>query len=280
MIAIAACQNTRCPSSLKTINMKQLFSLFITGLLGSACMAQVTEGKVIYERTSEVTSFSRMGGSSEVETKVNKDVSTYQLLFNNKHALLEVLPDMNQMANDDNNRVIRIGASQGRVFTDLENSRTLTESELAGSSYLVEGEPRTLNWKLTAESKTILGYKTQKAVGKDYVVSRVPTMENGVMKMVERGDSVEVVAWYTTAIPVQAGPDFPSQLPGLILELKLENGKEVYTATEVSKKYNAAALKAPTKGKRITESDFEKEMAKVRESMNDMLKERGRNRRS
>ena len=260
--------------------MKQLFSLFITGLLGSACMAQVTEGKVIYERTSEVTSFSRMGGSSEVETKVNKDVSTYQLLFNNKHALLEVLPDMNQMANDDNNRVIRIGASQGRVFTDLENSRTLTESELAGSSYLVEGEPRTLNWKLTAESKTILGYKTQKAVGKDYVVSRVPTMENGVMKMVERGDSVEVVAWYTTAIPVQAGPDFPSQLPGLILELKLENGKEVYTATEVSKKYNAAALKAPTKGKRITESDFEKEMAKVRESMNDMLKERGRNRRS
>ena len=122
--------------------------------------------------------------------------------------------------------------------------------------------------------------KAEQAVGKDYVVSRVPSMENGVMKFTEKGDSVEVIAWYTKEIPVAAGPGFSNQLPGLILELVMENGRQSFKAVEISKKYKASDLKAPAKGQKISGGRIEKAVAKMNESMNEMLKQRARNRKS
>jgi len=93
-------------------------------------------------------------------------------------------------------------------------------------------------------------------------------MENGQMKREETMDTSLIVAWFTTDIPVPAGPpEFGGQLPGLILELNVNNGRQVYKALELSTKVKLAELKEPKGGKRITSSEFVKEREKLMEEM-------------
>ncbi|HEX2532496.1 MAG TPA: GLPGLI family protein, partial [Chitinophagaceae bacterium] len=80
-------------------------------------------------------------------------------------------------------------------------------------------------------------------------------------------DTAVVVAWFTTDIPVPAGPDVQGQLPGLILELDLNNGRDVYRAVEVTQKVNTSAIKEPKGGKRLTQAEFEQERDKAMEEM-------------
>lgn len=92
-------------------------------------------------------------------------------------------------------------------------------------------------------------------------------MDNGKMERKEVTDTSPVVAWFTTDIPVSAGPDVQGQLPGLILELDMANGRTFYKALEISPKADLASIKAPTKGKKVTTEEFRAETAKMIEEM-------------
>ncbi len=94
------------------------------------------------------------------------------------------------------------------------------------------------------------------------------TMENGEMKRQEVMDTSNIVAWFTPDISVPAGPqEFQGQLPGLILELDINNGRTVFKAVEFSAKVNASNIKEPKGGKRITADEFTKEREKLMEEM-------------
>jgi GLPGLI family protein len=82
------------------------------------------------------------------------------------------------------------------------------------------------------------------------------SMDNGKMERKEIDDTTTLVAWFTTDIPVPAGPEVHGQLPGLILELEANNGRTVYTAIEISAKPDLSAIKEPTKGKKVTPAEF------------------------
>jgi GLPGLI family protein len=87
------------------------------------------------------------------------------------------------------------------------------------------------------------------------------------MKREPYQDTSNVVAWFTTDIPVPAGPDFQGQLPGLILELTLNNGQQVYKAIEVSPKVSMSKIKPPKDGKKLTAAEFTKERDALMEEM-------------
>ncbi|MDE3251564.1 MAG: GLPGLI family protein, partial [Bacteroidota bacterium] len=84
------------------------------------------------------------------------------------------------------------------------------------------------------------------------------------------GREVEVVAWYADDLLSPTGPENYGQLPGVILQLNVDNGTTVYTATEVSKKVDLKELKEPKKGKVMDRKDFMK-------MMNDMMSNQGGN---
>ena len=83
----------------------------------------------------------------------------------------------------------------------------------------------------------------------------------------EVDDTSTIVAWFTTDIPVSVGPEVQGQLPGLILSLETNNGRSVYTAVEISPKADIAAIKEPTKGKKVTPDEFAKERNKMMDEM-------------
>lgn len=90
--------------------------------------------------------------------------------------------------------------------------------------------------------------------------------ERGDRRRRQQADTTLVAAWFAPDIPVPAGPEFQGQLPGLILELDMNNGRVVYHALEISTKVNPASIKEP-KGKRITAAEFNKERDKEMEEM-------------
>ncbi len=107
-----------------------------------------------------------------------------------------------------------------------------------------------------------------KAVAQRILPQMRMTMENGQMKREEAMDTSIIMAWFTSDIPVPAGPpEFGGQLPGLILELNINNGRQLFTALEISPKVNVSQIKEPKGGKRLTSAEFRKERENLMEEM-------------
>ena len=106
-------------------------------------------------------------------------------------------------------------------------------------------------WKLTGESKSIQGYACQQATFHDETRDR------------------KIEAWFTPSLACPSGPESFGQLPGLILEVSIDEGATVYTATKVElKTLEADAIQAPTKGKEITQEKYDKMLEERMREMN------------
>jgi GLPGLI family protein len=93
-------------------------------------------------------------------------------------------------------------------------------------------------------------------------------MDNGKMERKEIADTSSVIAWFSTDIPVSTGPaDYQGQLPGLILEMDINNGRIIYKAIELGTKVDVASIKEPKGTKKITPAEFDKERDKMFEEM-------------
>jgi GLPGLI family protein len=133
--------------------------------------------------------------------------------------------------------------------------------------FIIEDSIQKLNWKLTGETQTIMGHVCQKATAQRTGRRMQMTMENGKMERKEINDTTRIVAWFTTDIPVPAGPEVQGQLPGLILALDMNDGRMVYKAVEISSKVDLASIKEPSKGKKLTPDEFTSERNKMLDEM-------------
>jgi GLPGLI family protein len=171
---------------------------------------------------------------------------------------------------EDEERGVQIRFGGGGVddFTwhSFAEGRKVDQQEFATKQYLVSDSVKKLNWKLTGESKTILGYACQQAVATRIGKRMEMSMDNGKMNRKEVPDTNRIVAWFAPAVPVPAGPDLQGQLPGLILELVMGEST-TYKAIEISPKVDVAVIKEPKKGKKVTQAEFDKERDKLMEEM-------------
>jgi GLPGLI family protein len=124
------------------------------------------------------------------------------------------------------------------VFTDLSNKTYTNQKTVFEQTYLVKDSIRKITWKITDETRDIAGYTCRRA--------------NGVYL-----DSVYVVAFYTTRIPVPGGPETFGGLPGMILGVALPHENITWFATKVTEGYSGQSdIVPPKKGKVVTEKDF------------------------
>lgn len=262
--------------------MKAIY--FIASLLWVLqARAQQKTGRVVYEFTRQMMRRADIAGGGNVpppplpsaSPAPHVQVIKLEVLFGNNQMLRRQLEDntLTDFPANENGMQIRFGMSDDDItWLNFTEGRKVEQKEFATKQYLVSDSIRTLNWKLTGESKTILGYACQQAVttrpGKRNMIS----MENGVMSRKEVPDTSHIVAWFTPAIPVSAGPDLEGQLPGLILQIDL-NGNTTFKAVEIAQKVDEDAIKEPKKGKKVTAEEFAKEREKI---MNEMQRNGGR----
>ena len=87
---------------------------------------------------------------------------------------------------------------------------------------------------------------------------------------------VVVTAWYTPEVPVNQGPENYWGLPGLILEIN--DGKTVILCSKiVLNPKEKAEIKASTKGKVVTQAEYDEIMIKKMEEFREMNRGRGGN---
>ena len=245
------------------------FSLF--------AQAQTKEGKVIYERTMQLNI--RLGGNLPPELQAQMDkmpksrTDQFELLFTPEHSLYQYLPS----ATDDGGNQsfsgggafvqIRGAGANETTYIDFAKAERTDQREVMDKSFVIADTLARLQWKLSEETKTILNFTARKATATTINQRPRTTMENGQMKREMIADTAKVVAWYTTQVPVPAGPNYAGQLPGLILELDVNNGQNITKAIEFSPKVNTAKIKAPNDGKKLTAAEFSKEREKIMEEM-------------
>jgi len=248
--------------------MKAVY-LLMGVLIASQASAQQQQGRVVYEFTRQLQ-LRMMGPDGTEQAMPRTRVFKIEVLFGNNQMLRRQLEDDN--ANDfqpdegGGGMQIRIGGDDDVTWLNFSEQRKVEQREFATKQYLVTDSIHKLNWKLTGESKTIMCYICQQAITTSIGKRRTMSMENGNMSSKEVPDTSAVVAWFTLAIPVPAGPDYQGQLPGLILEIDV-NGNITYKAVEISPKVDVASIKEPKSGRKVTTTEFNQERDKAIQEM-------------
>lgn len=236
-------------------------------LLATTVNAQIKEGKVIYERITQVR---RPQGMSEEIKLPPTRTENFELLFGNNQSLWQIIPN----PEGDNSTitapgmVLRMAGNNDVTYFNFNTGKRIEQREMLDREFLVEDSIAKINWKLYEETKIILGHLTRKATAQRFSKRMQMTMENGNMKREEVADTSSIIAWFTTDVVMPVGPqEYQGQLPGLILELSINNGRTIYKAIEISPKVNLSHIKPPKGGKKITAAEFVVERQKLMEEM-------------
>jgi GLPGLI family protein len=121
------------------------------------------------------------------------------------------------------------------IMRNFEKNTLYEIQQMLGKKYIIEDSLHTLNWKILNEIKDVAGYICMKATAYDSVKSQ------------------NIVAWFSSDLPVSAGPERFSGLPGTILETNVDDDAIILTATKVNinKDQVLPTLPKKVKGKKI-----------------------------
>lgn len=232
--------------------MKQLFILMAM-LPVASVSAQDTAGVITYEQTVSTNidkdnipeglrNMIPAAAKSEMELYYMPTASLYQVKENTD-------ADNNQEFNQGNMRLrIETKTPDDKYYTDLSNHKVTEQKDFMGRIFLIDHDISTLKWKFTGRQKKILDMPSSEAVSIT--------------------DKDTVIAWFTTSIPVSAGPQGHSGLPGMVLEVFI--GSDIHlVATKIAPatKETIKKIKAPTKGKKVDEAAFNKIVTDKEEEM-------------
>jgi GLPGLI family protein len=248
------------------------FLIFAALSVSLAARSQLKEGRVVYERTFQLP-VRLFNADPSIAAQIPKSrTDQYELLFGNNQSLWQYVPDASSEGDPNSfasgGMVIRFAGGGNEItYANFDKGTIVSQREIAEKNYVVTDSIRKLDWKLSDETKTVLSYTVHKAISQRISTRSQMTMENGEMKRQQVPDTVAIVAWFTTDIPVPSGPSYQGQLPGLILELDENNGQTVYRAIEVSPKVSLNKIKEPRDGKKLSAAEFTKERDRIMEEM-------------
>jgi GLPGLI family protein len=227
--------------------MKKVAILLMLISFSAFCQEGKTEGLVQYERTTFwVNIMSRLTYLSAEEkdriklTWGSTDEGWKQkmtLAFNESQSLYAY--------GEDNAEQGWSGRKETFFLTKNFASEHSTDYiDMLGKTYIVDDTLHTPTWKILNQIKEVAGFICMKA-------ETVDTVKNQ-----------KITAWFAQDIPVMAGPERYFGLPGLILELDINDGDVVITASKVEfkKLTNEFNLKK-IKGKKISDAEYTKIIA-------------------
>ncbi|MCY4159887.1 MAG: GLPGLI family protein [Bacteroidetes bacterium] len=133
----------------------------------------------------------------------------------------------------------KVSEGEEEVDTTYVNFRlrTYTESRVLGMDvYLANDEIPSIPWRLGDEERVYLGLRVEKATA---VI-----------------DSTEIEAWFTSEIPIPAGPGLFGGLPGLILMVTNAASGEVYAADSLLMDELVHAIVPPVRGLEVSDGEY------------------------
>jgi GLPGLI family protein len=228
----------------------RILALLYFFVASSPLTAQHLQGTIIYERKIDAW---RHIEDDQMKAMVPQfQTGQYELLYRDSLCFYSAVPKDEAPDPFDNqgpggNRIVmRFGGpgDGGVLVSNYSSGQLLEQRTLADVQYAINDSIRSLPWKLTTDTLSILGHLCKKAAA--------TSLRN----------KTPIVAWYCEDIPAPIGPDRFGGLPGAILKLDDNNGSTVFTATRLSPTADTKIMKNPS-GKAITRAAFEKKMDEI-----------------
>jgi len=142
------------------------------------------------------------------------------------------------------------------IYTDLSKHITQyrsPQSPLSGNTHYIITDSLFSNWQLTRDTKTIQHLTCYKAIGRFTTTSGKTAKQS------------TLIAWYCPSIPNSFGPRGYGGLPGLILQLQVNNVS--FSAKKIDLEQAVSPIKLPEDGTIITHHDYIKRMKNRVKSM-------------
>ncbi len=236
--------------------------------------AQNFQGKAYYISKSKVNT--NFGGRQIPEAQKAKikerqnalSIKNYVLAFNKTSSLFTEQEETNMPTKQQNERGGRMRLmlntqNSGTHYKNIETKQYVAQKDVFGKQFLIKDSLQNYNWQLSDEVKTIGKYICFKATA---IIPKITTKPSENLE----DNITTVTAWYTVEIPISQGPDMFWGLPGLILELKVDNRILLCSKIELNLE-EELIITPPEKGKKVTQEKFNeifaKKAKKLKESM-------------
>lgn len=179
------------------------------------------------------------------------DKLTFVLEYNKKKSKFYLKEDLQ---NDDRDAIIACAVAKyfNPIYTDLAQNKKMSHNKGGGpfskSKEFLITDSLYDGWELKNETKKIQGLTCYKAVGQT-------SHKEG-----DKTFSKNLIAWYCPELSNSFGPDGYGGLPGLILELQIND--VLFGAKKINLKNQEYDIELPTKGKVINNEEYIKKIEK------------------
>lgn len=286
--------------------MKKLIIL-ISLFLSITFYAQEFQGTAVYEsKTSTAEMMKNFGGNREITPEMQKNIEermrkmfekTFVLNFNKSASIYKEEEKLDAPGTNNGGRMMMsMMGGGGTQYKNVKEKMYAVDKEFFSKEFLIKDSLPTYQWQMGSETKKIGEYTCFKAT---VVVATDPTdfrnfrmrgprNEENKEKEQKAKDSVNsnkktnfmnddieqikektITAWYCPEIPINQGPDKYWGLPGLILEVN--DGTTILLCSKiVLNSKEKVEIKAPTKGKQVTQKEYDEIVKKKLEEMREM----------
>lgn len=236
----------------------KIFSTIVILSVTLNVFAQNTKGTIIYEEKFNIHK-QMTGERAQYKDFVPEFRTTDMILVfdenSARYADKSIVTGEEEVITEEQSRfaMFKSMIPKNEFFTDFKKDKFIEFREFLGREFLIENdEVEQIAWKILPEQKEINGYICSLA------------------EFTNKEDQV-VQAWFTPQIPVSIGPSTYNKLPGLILEVNINDGDLIISPKEITLgEVNEDYLIAPKKGKKVSKDEFQEivkeKMQEMRES--------------
>ena len=286
---------------------KVIFTIVTLVVSCFGLQAQEFQGMAVYESKTSTADFkARFEGNKDITPEMQKNIEermkkmfekTFILNFDKSASIYKEEEKLD--APGQNGGGMRMMGNMmgggGTYYKNVKSKSYTVDKEFMGKEFLIKDSLPNLKWKMEGETRVIGGYNCFKATAvrpvstsdfrnfrpknkddkkeepKKEVATTTDTKEKktNFMDGIDMPKEVIITAWYTPEIPVNQGPEGYWGLPGLILEVS--DGKTIILCSKVVlNPKNKAEIKASTKGKEISQKEYDETVVKKMEEMREM----------
>lgn len=283
--------------------MKKLPYYLLLVLVFSQVQAQKDfQGMAVYESKTQAPKFDGMrAGNRDITPEMQKSIEermkqmlekTFILNFNKSASIYkeeEKLETPGQQGGGMRMMMSSMMGGGGTFYKDVKSKTYAVDKEFMGKEFLVKDSLPRLNWKLEQETKQIGGYNCYKATAvkeasqtdfrnfrpknnddkKDDAKKTSGDTKTNFEDSFEIPKEIIVTAWYTPEIPINQGPENYWGLPGLILEVN-DGTTTILCSKIVLNAKEKADIKAPSKGKEISQKEYDETVVKKMKEFREM----------
>ncbi|WP_374959157.1 GLPGLI family protein [Gilvibacter sp.] len=201
----------------------------------------------------------------------------YTLDFNKDASLYKVVESLETpTVGGGGMQIVVAGAGEADVlYKNISENRLANKSDIFGKTFLIKDSLPELEWTLTKETKNIGEYTCFKATRTESRTVQASFNRNDgeVGEQDKKGtqtttEEVTVTAWYTPQIPLGHGPGRHYGLPGLILEIS-DGTQSILCSKIVLNPKDGVKVEEPTKGKKVTQEEYNAIMEEKMKEMRD-----------